>query len=48
MPGIRLYTAAVIRALAFGTDDVPADSNVFRFLSPVHWPHGRAQNKGFQ
>ena len=33
VPGIGPYTAAAIRALAFGTDDVPADSNVFRFLS---------------
>jgi len=33
VPGLGDYTAAAIAALAFGKDVVPADVNVFRFLS---------------
>jgi len=33
VPGLGRYTAAAVAALAFGEDVVPADVNVFRFLS---------------
>jgi len=33
IPGVGDYTAAAVAALAFGKDAVPADVNVFRFLS---------------
>lgn len=33
VPGMGDYTAAAVAALAFGKDVIPADVNVFRFLS---------------
>ncbi len=37
IPGIGEYTAQAIAALAFGERALPADTNVFRFLSRLTW-----------
>lgn len=37
LPGIGAYTAAAVRAFAFGIDDAPVDTNVRRVMHRIHF-----------